>query len=182
MQNIGLYLCKTKKVYMPSKRCHTCKEIKTYELFPKQHSVISGRGSQCKTCVSARNKRRYEAKKETILERVRKYREDNKPTLLLKYREYSKKQYLKNKPQRNAITRKYQASKINRTPAWLTKEHRAQMEKYYVEAARLSKELGAKYVVDHIVPLQGKTVSGLHVPWNLQILDNSANCRKQNKF
>lgn len=69
-----------------------------------------------------------------------------------------------------------------RTPIWLTKEHKKQINKVYKQAKYLSEEHGIKYHVDHIVPLVGKRVSGLHVPWNLQILKASENLKKHNRF
>jgi len=165
---------------MPTKLCKTCNEIKAYELFPTQNFVKSGRGSQCKACVSARGKRRYAVKREEIVVRCREYKANNREKVLIKARAYSKIYDATNKAKRNSITRKYQASKLNRTPSWLTAEHKTTIQKYYEEANRLTIIFGVLHVVDHIVPLQGKTVSGLHVPWNLQILTAQENLAKSN--
>lgn len=69
-----------------------------------------------------------------------------------------------------------------RIPPWLTQEHWDQIKAFYVEAARLTTETGIPHVVDHIHPLRGKTVSGLHVPWNLQVITQDANLRKSARF
>ena len=67
------------------------------------------------------------------------------------------------------------ARKIQATPPWLTKEHKA-------EIAAIYRRCPPGHQVDHIVPLRGKTVCGLHVPWNLQILTKYENLKKGNKL
>jgi len=69
----------------------------------------------------------------------------------------------------------------NATPSWLTAEQWAMMEKIYKRARRKTEETGIEYHVDHIVPLNGENVCGLHVPWNLRAIPAKINNIKSNK-
>ena len=68
------------------------------------------------------------------------------------------------------------------TPKWLTEDQVWMVKEAYKLSALRSKMLGFQWHVDHVVPLQGKQVSGLHVPWNLQVIPAVDNIRKKNKF
>jgi hypothetical protein len=72
-----------------------------------------------------------------------------------------------------------QASRRRRHVAWANPEAIAAV---YAEAALLTQTTGRSHVVDHIVPLMGRTVSGLHVETNLRTIDRSENARKHNKW
>lgn len=85
-----------------------------------------------------------------------------------------------NKQSVNTMTAARRSAKLQRTPKWLTQTHLQQIGIFYDAASKLTKEFGIKMEVDHVVPLQGKNVSGLHVPWNLQVLPKSINCSKGN--
>jgi hypothetical protein len=73
------------------------------------------------------------------------------------------------------------AKKLQRTPNWLTEKNDKQIKDIYKECQQIKDLTGKQYHVDHIWPLQGKDVSGLHVPWNLQILSEHDNISKSNK-
>lgn len=79
-------------------------------------------------------------------------------------------------------TAKRRASQIQRTPKWLSAIDFERIENEYKLATLLSKVTGSPWHVDHVIPLQGKFVSGLHVPSNLQVLRGSENVAKANKF
>lgn len=63
-------------------------------------------------------------------------------------------------------------------PSWLGAIFIAQIQEFYDVAKAVAMQTGVMHHVDHIVPLNGKTVSGLHVPWNMQIISASENCAK----
>jgi hypothetical protein len=82
---------------------------------------------------------------------------------------------------RNAVQKKRQTIKLQRTPKWLTEEHFKEIELFYQMAKELETVFSWKQHVDHIVPLNGKKVSGFHAPWNLQILSAKDNMQKGNR-
>jgi 5-methylcytosine-specific restriction endonuclease McrA len=94
-----------------------------------------------------------------------------------------KLRWQKNNPGKsNANNRLQQLKKLNRTPSWLSKEDKVFIRCYYQLAAMRSRESGEAWHVDHIVPLSGDNVSGLHVPWNLRVIPAIVNLQKSNTF
>ena len=94
----------------------------------------------------------------------------------------ARQKWCKNNPAKLvASTKRRRLAKINRTPLWLNKSQLFEIESIYEYCAAL-RNVGLDYHVDHIVPLRGKIVSGLHVPWNLQVIPGRENIRKGNKF
>ncbi len=67
--------------------------------------------------------------------------------------------------------------KKNATPPWVDL---AEIRKIYAEARSTSLATGIEHHVDHIIPLHGRYVRGLHVPWNLQVLPATENITKRN--
>ena len=87
--------------------------------------------------------------------------------------------YLRNKPVYKAKVAERRASRIRATPQWCDK---AAIIALYCEAQRLTEETGIQHEVDHIIPLRGKGVCGLHIPQNMQILTRTENRRKHNRL
>lgn len=102
----------------------------------------------------------------------------NKKKFQARYREWDRA----NQHKKNARTAKYRSIKLSRTPHWLTDKHYAEMAAMYKIAKQQAKITGVPHHVDHIVPLQGENVSGLHVPWNLQVITATENMSKGNKY
>jgi len=161
-------------VSLQSKVCSKCGEVKLLEEFNKQKAKKDGRYPSCKTCVKEYNVQYDAANPEKRKELAAKRRAANP--------NYYAEWCAANPEKCRAKEAKRRAAKLLAIPSWLTEEDYKAMEAIYAEAKRLEAETGLIYHVDHIHPLQGKLVCGLHCPTNLQILTEAENCSKGNKF
>lgn len=160
------------------KPCSRCNETLPVEHFYRCKRAYSGYREECKAC-----KKTYDtsySKKTRESRRIKKmaWRHANPDKVKRQRREYHKKRpevALKKAAQYNAM-------KKQATPKWLTQEQKNEILEMYKIAKELSWLSESRLVVDHIIPLRGENVCGLHVPWNLQIIPESMNIKKGNAY
>ena len=147
-----------------NKVCCTCEIEKPCIDFYKDKSMIDGYKYACKECTKPKRKiqhrKYYDNNSEKIIQSQIKYQKDN-PEII------------------RAKNAKRRAVKLQATVNWSNKE---KINNFYINARQLELKDGVKRHVDHIIPLQGENVSGLHVETNLQILTAEENHKKYNKF
>jgi hypothetical protein len=79
----------------------------------------------------------------------------------------------------SASVARRRAAILKATPPWVKSW---QFIAVYRACVKRTKETGVEHHVDHIVPLRGKRVCGLHVPWNLRVITATENLHKSNKL
>ena len=111
-------------------------------------------------------------RREKDLERLREWKKTNPGADKEYYERHKDTEAFKKRHNFHEANRR--AAKLNATPKWLTIEQKQQIRETYNSCP-------TGFHVDHIIPLQGQEVRGLHVPWNLQILLGELNLKKSNK-
>lgn len=174
-----------------TKPCTKCGEVKELSDYRKRADSKDGHSHICKKCLSIdgyRYRKDPEVKKR-LKKLGKEYYKKNKKVLLKKMQDY----YINNKESCNKNSYKYakrnkhkknmlKMSRLRATPKWLTKDQKKEILSFYAESQLKKETTGIDYNVDHIVPLNGKNVCGLHVPWNLRVIEASKNKRKSNKL
>lgn len=97
-------------------------------------------------------------------------------------REYQKTWKEKNVVWVRADTKARRRKHRDATPPWISRQQKTDIRQLYQIAITMTKTTGEQYVVDHIVPLRGEDVCGLHVPWNLRVITQEENLKKSNKL
>jgi hypothetical protein len=164
------------------KNCSKCGQSKHLTEFHRKASSKDGHMPYCKPCNNAHVAawQRTDTGKAKHGAIASAWQVDNKASHALSVGRWQ--QSPRGKAKRRAAWAKYNACKMQRTPPWLTNEQLAEIESFYKRAKELELQTNTPMHVDHIIPLQGETVSGLHVPWNLQVLPAPLNWSKGNKF
>lgn len=187
------------------KQCKVCSAITQKAWYEKnkerhQESVKRWR-SKNKDVDYAIKKRHYENNKEKIKARSKEWSANNKDRVKETKKEYQsknaekikkdKKEYYENNKEEtkefqrgwrrrnrdrvNFLKSQRRATELQRTPKWLSKDHFEEIREFYKVAQKMEIEKGEEYQVDHIIPLRGKYMSGLHVPWNLRVVTRAFN-------
>lgn len=181
-------LCSADNLLKP-RRCVNCKTDRTKADFAQDLGRTDGFLTICKICVNeiARKKWHIDEQKR---EKSSAYQKENKEIYrragLKYYHENIDECRARNKQWRDRnkgpLNAKYKARKLAKKKAIPPWANLAKIEEFYEQAQILSKETGIKHSVDHIIPLKGELVSGLHVETNLRVIPLTENLSKKNKF
>lgn len=168
------------------KRCSDCGESKQLGLFVRADQCVDGVRSYCKACQKLRRAPQRAASKASAYEKNRLWAAENKELVAEIKRRYAAKYRASGRAAEAKARRvaanpeKYRAAVSARrrvlrtaTPPWVD---RGQIRDIYLLAQLL------QLTVDHIVPIKGKIVCGLHVPWNMRLVPLSENSKKGNSF
>lgn len=178
------------------KFCSHCKQDKPVSEFHKDRRAATGYQVYCKTCKS--EMQRNSPTRKSVVDR---YREANKEicnarslATQKKYREkYNQKmsdwvsknhdRYLERRRKLYAKNSAREIERVRRRQGrikdqiQLTAGHQAEIDGMYLFC-----QIFKGFEVDHKIPLNGKKVSGLHIPENLQVLTKRENRSKGNRF
>lgn len=144
--------------------------------FPQRQRAGNHCGRQCPGAKKLQAQLDYLRNPEKFKRRSAQWIIDNEDRYRSRLEEYLSR--LDVKARMRVVQARRRAAELQATPSWLTEEHLAQIRAIYDEAVRLTESTGIPHDVDHIVPLQGRTVCGLHVPWNLRAIPKEQNLRR----
>ena len=117
----------------------------------------------------------FEQNKEKNLQRIKAWSERNKDRVLA-----AKRKYREANPVVDRVNvGRRRAAKLQRTASWADQNF---IRFFYATRAYMSMETGLQWHVDHIVPLRGRLVSGLHTHHNLRVTPAVDNMKKGNRF
>lgn len=168
--------------------------LKTYYPgFPCSNGHVAPRkigAGRCIVCRSEYDRLLWERRRDDLVAKNRRYYAENKDAVNAQKRQYWSKNRERMKAARlqwkqaNAhIVRHLNTARKSRikiaTPPWADLEA---IKAVYAEARRLTNETGVFHHVDHVIPINGDLVCGLHVHWNLRPLPWRENISKKNKL
>ena len=172
------------------KSCSICKSVKSFLDFYKDKTTSTGYKTACKECSNIKRKARYHEKSYDKEYNSRPENREYQKRYAMEYRQKNAEKVKKtisewaskNKDKSLAKTLRYKYKKINATAKW-DAELTEFVTQEAIHLAKLREEItGFKWDVDHIYPIQGLEVCGLHVWNNLQVIPSKINKSKGNKF
>jgi len=162
-----------------TKVCPKCYTEKSFIEFHKHSGKPFGLAVWCKECAKANALNHYKNQDPTLrLEKKRKWQDKNRERVNHYNNEWRKANPHKHSERQS----RRRAEKLSATPKWLEDHHKAHIKRTYKLARFMTEVTGESYHVDHIIPLKGKNVCGLHVPENLQVMPARLNLKKSNKL
>lgn len=146
-------------------RCTLCSKKKQLSEFYLRKATGGVGEYKCKLCIKSKRS---------------KHTSDNYEKVRACNRKAVSKWSKNNRGKCNAMVSKYRATKINALPSWMTQVELSKIRSLYKIARKISKDTKVRHEVDHIIPLRGKTVCGLHTIYNLRVITKVDNLKKGN--